>query len=246
MDNPSPVDLSTAVAVRGLTTADRPGTLGLKAINLDLLPGTLTVIEGEPADGACEFVRCIIGEVRPTSGSLRVFGVDTTAMPDEQRRSWLAKHVGSVVRSSELLAYLTIGENLDLARGGEQTREMLGRLAAPELLDTMPADATSEQRWVVSLVRVLASDHDITVVVSPSGGTTDHRWMSKLRSLVDVSSSTVLVGMRKRDTRLRYDRLLTIRAGSVVGEEPADGLNTRSSTEPATDSGTHPDTEEAV
>lgn len=226
MDATSPVDLSTALMARGLSTAGSSQEPGLQAIDLDVAPGTLTVIEGERADGAFELLRCLSGQVRPTSGTLRVFGIDVTAMPDDERRSWLAQHVGSMLRSGELLGYLTVGENLDLARRGKQSRETLRRLASPELLKTMPADITQEQRWVVSLARVLASDHDVTVVATPGSGTSDTRWMPQLRALVDLYSSTVLVGMRQRDTRLHHDRLIEIRAGSVVGGRDNLGRNT--------------------
>ncbi len=217
-------DLATAISVRGLCTTDLGSSqpAALRGVDVDVAPGTLTLVEGGPEDGVGELLRCLAGRTTPASGSVRVFGVDVTAMPGTQRRLWLDQHVGAALGAAPLLDYLTVGENLDLGHDAARSRSVLSRLASPALLELMPGDATPLERWVVELARALSSQRDVTVVDVPSTGAGDPRWMPQLRSVVDLYSRTVLVGMKGRDPRLPCDAVVVLRGGMVQGTRPLD------------------------
>ncbi|RKT79856.1 putative ABC transport system ATP-binding protein [Terracoccus luteus] len=220
-------DLATAISVRRLCTtgagaAGTPRGHALRDVDVDVAPGTLTLVEGGPEDGVGELLRCLAGRATPASGTVRVFGVDVTAMPGTERRLWLDQHVGAALGAAPMLDYLTIGENLDLGHDAARSRSVLTRLTSPALLDLMPGDATPLERWVVELARALSSQRDVTVVDVPATGVGDPRWMPQLRSVVDLYSRTVLVGMKGRDPRLPCDAVVVMRSGMVESARPLD------------------------
>jgi ABC-type multidrug transport system ATPase subunit len=83
-------DANLAIAVRGLTV--RYGhTPVLDELALDVLTGSVFALLGRNGAGKSSLVRCLLGQQKPESGSLRLLGMDAWS----ERRE-LMKHVGVV------------------------------------------------------------------------------------------------------------------------------------------------------
>jgi ATP-binding cassette, subfamily B, bacterial len=61
----------TGLHVRGLTYAHPDGTPGVADINLDVAPGTLTVITGRIGSGKSTLLRALLGQLHPQAGEIR-------------------------------------------------------------------------------------------------------------------------------------------------------------------------------
>src|SRR5260370_26797850 len=81
-----PVSSSLAVRVRGLSKRYRDGTEANRGIDLNVRRGELISILGPNGAGKTTFLRQISTELRPTSGSIEIFGRDAIARPQGVKR----------------------------------------------------------------------------------------------------------------------------------------------------------------
>src|SRR5206468_760753 len=82
-------------------------------ISFNVQRGETLVIMGGSGCGKSTLLRHIIGSMKPTSGSVKIFGEDITAM-NEREIEAVRKRFGMLFQSGALLASLTVGENVAL------------------------------------------------------------------------------------------------------------------------------------
>src|ERR1700731_1874565 len=82
-------------------------------ISFNVHRGETLIIMGGSGCGKSTLLRHIIGSMRPTSGSVKIFGEEITSM-DEREIENVRKRFGMLFQSGALLASLTVGENVAL------------------------------------------------------------------------------------------------------------------------------------
>ena len=85
----------------------------LKDISFNVDRGETLVIMGGSGCGKSTLLRHIIGSMKPTSGSVKIFGEEITTM-SEREIERVRKRFGMLFQSGALLASLTVGENVAL------------------------------------------------------------------------------------------------------------------------------------
>lgn len=88
----------------------RGAVWALKDVDLQIAPGTITALVGPNGAGKTTLIRSFIGFEAPTTGSVRVMGIDPTVDRKEAIR-----RVGFVSQSSGLYRGLSVSDHLDLA-----------------------------------------------------------------------------------------------------------------------------------
>ena len=80
-------------------------------IDLDIMPGCVTAIMGPSGTGKTTLLKLIGGQLRPQSGSIRVYG---ESVPDLKRRDLyrLRRRMGMLFQSGALLTDITVFENV--------------------------------------------------------------------------------------------------------------------------------------
>src|SRR5438876_1465500 len=82
-------------------------------ISFNVRRGETLVIMGGSGCGKSTLLRHIIGSMKPTSGSVKIFGEEITAM-NEREIAYVRRRFGMLFQSGALLASLTVGENVAL------------------------------------------------------------------------------------------------------------------------------------
>src|SRR5438046_6831612 len=85
----------------------------LNDISFNVHRGETLVIMGGSGCGKSTLLRHIIGSMKPTSGSVKIFGQEITAM-EEREIANVRRRFGMLFQSGALLASLTVGENVAL------------------------------------------------------------------------------------------------------------------------------------
>src|SRR6202047_2687673 len=85
----------------------------LNDISFNVQRGETLVIMGGSGCGKSTLLRHIIGSMKPTSGSVKIFGEEITGM-NEREIANVRKRFGMLFQSGALLASLTVGENVAL------------------------------------------------------------------------------------------------------------------------------------
>lgn len=96
-----------AIEVANLSKRYGRGTLANDGIDLQIAPGELFSLLGPNGAGKTTLVRQITGELMPTAGEVRVFGIDVVKRPREARRL-----LGIVPQEAGLFGHLTVPEHL--------------------------------------------------------------------------------------------------------------------------------------
>jgi len=97
----------TGIEVSSLSKRYRRGTVANDGISLARAPGECFGMLGPNGAGKTTLVRQITGELTPSSGQIRVFGIDAVKRPKEARRL-----LGIVPQEAGLFDYLTVREHL--------------------------------------------------------------------------------------------------------------------------------------
>jgi phospholipid/cholesterol/gamma-HCH transport system ATP-binding protein len=85
----------------------------LRDISFNVHRGETLVIMGGSGCGKSTLLRHMIGSMKPTSGSVKIFGEDVTTM-NEREIERVRRRFGMLFQSGALLASLTVGENVAL------------------------------------------------------------------------------------------------------------------------------------
>src|SRR6202165_3553972 len=82
-------------------------------ISFEIQRGETLVIMGGSGCGKSTLLRHIIGSMKPTSGSVKIFGEEITTMGEREIEN-VRRRFGMLFQSGALLASLTVGENVAL------------------------------------------------------------------------------------------------------------------------------------
>src|SRR2546430_4419386 len=85
----------------------------LDGISFNVHRGETLVIMGGSGCGKSTLLRHMIGSMKPTSGSVKLFGEEITGMKERELES-VRLRFGMLFQSGALLASLTVGENVSL------------------------------------------------------------------------------------------------------------------------------------
>src|SRR6266513_5016385 len=130
-----------AVSVRDLVKRYGDGTEANRGITLDVRSGEVVAILGPNGAGKTTFLRQITTELRPTAGSVSVFGIDAVAKPDSAKRM-----MGITPQEAGVFEALTVREHFELfARFKDLTRRE-ARAAAYEVIGEVGLVAETNKR----------------------------------------------------------------------------------------------------
>lgn len=206
----------------------------LHGVSLEVAAGSITAVVGANGAGKTTLLRTIIGQLRPTGGSIRYDGADlgSTKVEDMVRRG-----ISLVPEGRGVITELTVDENLRL--GGLWRRD---RAAAQVLLERMYElfeplarrrkasghQLSGGERQMLALGRALMAGPRLLLLDEPSLGLAPRvtaQILGMLRSLRDDTGLTVLlIEQNVRSALAVADDGVVLSLGSVVASRPATDL----------------------
>jgi len=151
----------------------------LDGVNLKIPRGQITVIIGFSGAGKSVLLKLILGLLKPTSGSIKVFGQEITAMDDVQLMR-LVQHYGMLFQDSALFDDLSALKNVMFPlteHRRDLTETQMTDIARKRLKDAgldemhylkMPSDMSAGMRKRVGLARALVLDPEILIYDEPT------------------------------------------------------------------------------
>ena len=190
----------------------------LNGLDLEVAPGEVHGFLGPNGAGKTTTIRILLGLLRPTSGTARLFGEDPVTNAVELHRR-LAYVPGDV----ELWPNLTGGEAIDIfARlRGNADRDLVEALARRFDLDLAKKGRTYSKgnRQKVALVAALASRVDLLLLDEPTAGLDplmEAVFQECIREATEAGTSVLLSSHILAQVEALADRVSIVRAGEVI------------------------------
>ena len=151
----------------------------LNGLSFKVMKGDTMIIMGGSGCGKSTLLRHIIGAMKPTSGSIKLFGEEITGM-NEKELAHIRRRFGMLFQSGALLQSLTVGENVALPIVEhsqldpsivdlmvKMKLEMVGLTGFEHL---KPAEISGGMKKRVGLARALALDPELLFSDEPTAG----------------------------------------------------------------------------
>ena len=206
--------------------SDSTGTLTiLHEISFALQARQSAAIVGASGSGKSTLLSIIAGLDTPSSGTVRLAGMDIFAMDEDDRAAVRAAKLGFVFQSFQLLGNLTAIENVMLPlelQGRNDARalatEMLDRVGLSQRLRHYPKVLSGGEQQRVALARAFVVKPAVLLADEPTGSldfATGERVMQLMFDLNRESGTTLVLVTHDASIAARCDRQLRIEAGRV-------------------------------
>ena len=222
------------IAVERITkqVKDSTGTLTiLHEIDFRLAARQSAAIVGASGSGKSTLLPIIAGLDTPSTGTVRLCGVDLFALDEDARAAVRGERLGFVFQSFQLLGNLNALENvmlpLELQGRGDaraQATEMLRRGGLAERLSHYPKVLSGGEQQRVALARAFVLQPAVLLADEPTGSldfATGAKVMDLMFDLNREVGTTLVLVTHDRAIAARCDRQLRIEAGRVDTSELA-------------------------
>ena len=170
---------TNVLTARGIGKRVRSGTgelVILRDIDLAVTPGEAVAVVGASGSGKSTLLALLAGLATPTSGTVRLDGVDLFTLDEDRRAELRGRMLGFVFQSFQLLPALTALENvalpLELSGADEaevKAREMLVRVGLGERLQHYPKHLSGGEQQRVALARAFVVRPKLLLADEPTG-----------------------------------------------------------------------------
>ena len=208
----------------------------LRDVTVDIGKGEFVFLVGSSGSGKSTFLRLILREYKPTSGSIYVAGHDLSRLP-AWRIPRLRRQVGTVFQDFRLLPGKTVSENVAFALQviGRPAREI--RQIVPQTLELvgledkggrLTDELSGGEQQRVALARAFVNRPPILIADEPTGNLdpTTSVGIMKLLDRINKTGTTVIMAthdstivdqMRKRVIELADGELVRDQSKGVYG-----------------------------
>ncbi|MEM9514614.1 MAG: ABC transporter ATP-binding protein [Actinomycetota bacterium] len=196
-------------------TVELGATLALSGITLAVPPGAVTAVVGGDGAGKTTLLRCLVGEVRPTSGTVRRPG---------------KHHLGYMPSTSGVWRDLSVAENVAFAATAygiaPDTDRPLALLRAARLddfTDRLAGDLSGGMRQKLGVVMAMLHEPALIVLDEPSTGVDPVSRVELWRLISEAAArgAAVLLATTYIDEAERASSLLVLDEGRLLVEGDA-------------------------
>ena len=196
----------------------------LDSATFSIVAGEWVAITGPSGSGKSTLVNMLGCLDRPTCGTLKIDGVDVSAMSAKELDRFRADKIGFIFQQFHLIPYLTALENVMLAQyfhsmtDEAEARTALEKVGLGDRLAHLPSELSGGEQQRVCIARALINNPPILLADEPTGNL-DHATgeivIDLLFALRARTGATLLLITHDRDLAARCDRQVHLSDGRV-------------------------------
>jgi putative ABC transport system ATP-binding protein len=206
-----------------------PPVQALREVNLSIGSGELVGIVGPSGSGKTTLLQLMGTLDRPTSGRVRITGLDVAAMADEDVAYLRATRIGFIFQQFFLDEHAPVLDNvadgllyagIPIGQRRERALEALELVGLAQRLDARPTQLSGGQRQRVAIARALVGQPAI-VLADELTGNLDQATGQSILALIDQlhrSGSTIVVITHDHAIAERMPRKVEIIDGRIVAD----------------------------
>jgi ABC-type lipoprotein export system ATPase subunit len=223
-----------AIQVENLCRHYRMGETLIRAVDgvsLGIRAGEFVALLGSSGSGKSSVLNLIAGLDRPTSGSVIVQDRDLAKLSREELAKYRLHVVGMVFQSFNLIASMTLAENVELplrfaevdrSQRAKLAREALGRVGLLARVNHRPSELSGGEQQRAALARALINRPQLLLADEPTGNLDSHTGteiMEMVREFNRELGMTVVMVTHERALAERYaQRLIFLADGKLIDD----------------------------
>jgi putative ABC transport system ATP-binding protein len=198
----------------------------LKDVSVSFQTGRYAAIMGPSGSGKSTLMHMLAGLDRPTSGTVRIAGVELSKLDDDDLTKLRRDRIGFIFQTFNLLPVLSAEENILLPlsiAGRDVDREWFDKLIQAigigDRLAHRPAEMSGGQQQRVAIARALVSRPAVVFADEPTGNLDSKASddvLELLRHAVDDFGQTVVMVTHDAHAASFADRLVVLGDGAIV------------------------------
>jgi len=204
--------------------------ISLDDITLSIKKGDFIVIFGASGAGKTTLLNIIGSLDKPTSGHVRVEGVDITVMNEQVLASWRTINVGFIFQSFNLISTLDARENISfpaIAWNAEpehvnaRVEELLQLVGLTERGDHLPFQLSAGEQQRVAIARALMNDPPLILADEPTANLdqkTATIVINLLEKIKNMPEKTIIVATHDERIAKLANRRFTMEKGKIREE----------------------------
>jgi len=211
----------------------------LDHLDLDIPRGRSVVIIGGSGTGKSVMLKCILGLLRPESGSITVDGEEVVGLRGRERDRMLARF-GMLFQSAALFDSLPVWENVAFGliagrkmKRGQAKEVAIAKLAmvglGPEVGELSPAELSGGMRKRVGLARAIATEPECIFFDEPTTGL-DPIMADVINDLIvdcvrELGATTLSITHDMASARKIADQIGMLYQGRIIWIGPVDQID---------------------
>jgi putative ABC transport system ATP-binding protein len=207
------------------------GYPALRGVSLKIDRGEFTAIMGPSGSGKTTLLNIIGALDRPTSGRVRIDGIDLRKLSDDQLARVRNRKIGFVYQSFNLIPRLTALENVELPLMPRKIGQKVRQDRAAKLLDAVglgrkaakrPTELSGGEQQRVAIARSLVNEPAIVIADEPTGNLDSKTTLGVLQYMNEVNrttGTTFVIVTHNPEVSNATRRIITLRDGAIEKDQ---------------------------
>ena len=205
------------------------GTKALNNVNIKIEKGEFVFVVGASGAGKSTFLKLMMREEVPTSGSIKIKDYDLVKMKKRQI-PYFRRNMGIVFQDFRLIPTMDVYNNVAFAMRVVSARKKEIRKRVPYVISIvglaskarcMPNELSGGEQQRVALARALANNAEIIIADEPTGNVDPQMSMEivELLTRLNEAGTTVIMVTHAHDLVRQFDkRVIVLESGQVVSD----------------------------
>ncbi len=204
----------------------------LKRIDLEIVPGEITVIIGASASGKSVLIKMMNGLLFADDGEVSLFGEDPRELSDVALDK-LRKRMGTLFQNYALFDSMSVRENtafplienqaMEPEEARELASELIAELGLEHALDMYPASLSGGMKKRVALARSIVSNPEVVLFDEPTTGL-DPIMMEFVDDMIsqikeDFGLTSVIISHDMASTFRLADSIAVLHDGKIIAHD---------------------------
>lgn len=200
----------------------------LRDANLKINKGEFAAIVGPSGSGKSTFLHLIGGLERPSSGTIKVDGIDICCLSDKELARYRREKVGFVFQQYNLIPVLNVEENIELPIKLDNKKvdkkyisELMDLLGLGDRKNHLPNQLSGGQQQRVAIARALSAKPSIILADEPTGNLdtkTTEEVMELLKTSIKKYNQTLVMITHNENIAKKADRIISIIDGKLLNQ----------------------------